>query len=553
LLLLVLLLSRLVPSYFLLTCVLFNPGETINIYGRADKTQGTLTAGSLELSISEMFSPSVHPITNGEYDINITIPNDAKAGEYNILATATEQDSHGAVLNEGITTSLIKVRQVLKSLEVALDTQSIVPGNDLTYKVLAYDQANSLIYSDIFATLYLPDETEQTQKLLRTDETTTQHFEKNAAPGNWKITATLDEFEESREFLVENLKEVSFTLNPDQTLTVTNIGNIPFSGPIEVSFGEISKVKEIKELPVGESKIFRLEAPDGNYDVTAGTGETKQELGTTFLTGNAISVEDVGRTLKENMMVLIWIIVILIIAIIGLVLYRKISKRGSLGKPPSESKEKSSEKEGSKPTENMPVSHVVDKGEKQESSIISVKIKNAGVLANNHEALKAIDSALWKAKESKAKIYAEGDHRVIVFAPALTKEKDNTIKSLQTSQTIERMFNEYNKRHDPKIEFGIGAHIGNLIVEKKEGKFKFISVNNTITGAKRLAQHANNEVLISESIHRPTIGKVKTQKLQNQNYWKLLKVTDRSQHAAYIRNFTEHQKHNAPTKKLSKS
>jgi len=228
-----------------------------------------------------------------------------------------------------------------------------------------------------------------------------------------------------------------------------------------------------------------------------------------------------------------------------LIIYRKVSRRGFVGKASSEPLENAKLSKDQSKAEQIPISHIVDKGEKQESSILSVKIKNSEELKNNTEALKAIDSALWKAKESGAKIYSEGDYRIIVLAPVLTKEKVNTIKALITTQTIERMLNAYNKRHDPKIQFGIGAHIGNLIVENKDKKFRFISVNNTISATKRISQHSDNDVLLSESMHRQTIGKVKTQKSPHQNYWKLLKVVDRSQHAAYINKFSEQQKRDA--------
>ena len=515
--------------------ILFNPGETISIYGRADKVKGALEGGTAEIHIYDMFSLSTYKIVNGEYSANITIPKDTPAGDYNIVVKVSERDAKGELLNEGTASSLIKVRQVLSSLEIALDSQSVTPGKELTYKVLARDQADNIILSDVPVLIFMPDGTEMAQKLLRTEETVKQMFEKNASPGRWTIKASLEELEVTKEILVEDLSELSYTLNPDQTLAITNIGNIPYSGQVEISIGATSKVKEITELPVGESHTFRLAAPDGEYPVIAGTGESRKELGTTFLTGNAISVDELGLSLKENMLILVWIIVILILVIIGLMIYRRVSKKGFIGKVPPQVQVKKELLRESKnlDVEKVPMSHIIDRGEKQEE------------LKNSREALQTIDSALWKAKESRAKIYSEGDHRIVVFAPVLTKEKDNAAKALTTAQTIERILIGYNKRHEPRIDFGIGVHVGNLIVETKDGRFKFISLSSTISSAKKLAQHSNNDVLVSEQMHRQTISMAKTQKLPDQNYWKLLKVTDRSQHTDYIQKFTEQQKRNA--------
>jgi len=283
-------LSREITVSLNINGILFNPGDSISIYGRAEKTQGTLNSGSVELEIPDMYSTTTYPIENGEYFINTSIPSDSRAGDYSVVIRIFERDSNGALLNEGSSTSQIKVKQLLKSLEIAPNSQTVTPGNNLTYKALAYDQARDLVIADIPITVSRPDETEFIQKLLRTDETSYLYFEKNAPAGTWIIKATLDGFETTKEIVVEERSELSYTLNEDQTLTLTNIGNVPYNGPVEVSIGGTSKVKDVNILAGGE-KTYRLEAPDGEYEIMAGSGEERTELGSTFLTGNAISVE----------------------------------------------------------------------------------------------------------------------------------------------------------------------------------------------------------------------------------------------------------------------
>src|SRR3989344_8647217 len=178
-------------------------------------------------------------------------------------------------------------------------------------------------------------------------------------------------------------------------------------------------------------------------------------------------------------------------------------------------------------------SSLIDKGEKQESSIISLKIKDSSSLQD--ESSKTIETALWKAKEAGARIYVNGEFRIIIFAPVLTKEKDNSLRAVRTAQTIERILTEYNRRSAKKIDFGVGVGVGDIIVELKEGKFKFMSINNTIASTKNIAQSSNSEVLISEKLHRYTAGKVKTEKRAD-NIWKVISLSDRSDQKDFLRN-----------------
>ena len=273
-------------------------------------------------------------------------------------------------------------------------------------------------------------------------------------------------------------------------------------------------------------------------------------MGSAALTGNAISVEDIGGVLGNNLGILIGMIVILILALVAIFLYRKVLKgqvlTGAHGTLMPDFLNKKSESTSSttiKTADKKPAAVVIDRGEKQESSIISIKIKNPEVVYSRGSfALKALDSALWKAKEQGAKIYSEGDFRLIIFAPILTKEQDNSLRAITTAQTIERILSQYNRRAAKKIDFGIGVNIGGLIVESREGIFKFMSVDNTISATKRISNYSKNEVILSEPIHRKTVGKVKVEKIENQNLWKVNKILDRSQYQPYLKNFKTKEK-----------
>jgi hypothetical protein len=539
--------------------IIFDPGQRVVMSGHAEKFQGPLKTGTAEIKIEGIGQTFFSTITDGKFSLNFTLPDNAPSGSHQLKAKVTEKSDFDIIINEGESLSVFKVRQVLKELDIVLDTPTVSPTGQISYTVLAYDQAKEIIETEAAMTISRADKSEYQKTVVRTNQAITIPIETDFQPGNWNIEAKVSNLKKVRSFHLEEYKKLEFNLEND-TLTLKNIGNVQYSGPVEISIGGVSEVKDISKLPIGESKKFRLIAPDGNYDIEIADGTNREKIGTTALTGKAISVEDIGGALGSNLTILIGIIVILVLALLAILLYRKVLKGQVLtGVPRSltsfmhKGKNVAASSPNKGVTKAVPAaSALIDKGEKEESVIVSVKIKNPEILKGKNTApLKALDSALWKAKEQGAKIYAEGDFRIIIFAPILTKEKDNSLKAIRSAQTIERMLSEHNKRSQQKISFGISANTGSLIVESKDGKFRFMSVDNTIAATKRISQHSNSEVIISETLHRKTVGKIKVDKMKNENLWIVNKVIDRSAHKDYIKNFQSNTKKEFPKGKAT--
>ncbi len=262
-------------------------------------------------------------------------------------------------------------------------------------------------------------------------------------------------------------------------------------------------------------------------------------LGTTFLTGRAISVQDAGGIFAGKSVILLGLIIILIVAAIIVFLYRKFSSRQfSLGTKKTGFKELAQTSESAENRQDA----MIDKGEKQEATIVALNLKNLGEL-QNAESTNAIDSALWKAKESGAKIYSDGEYRIIILAPVLSREKEIPLAAVELARAVEKSLTAHNKRHHTKINFGIAVNEGTLIVEFKNGKFRFMSMNNLISATKRMSSLSEGDVLMSESLHRKLVGKIKTQKVPNKNLWKIDQVADRSNPPEYLKTFSHKQAH----------
>ncbi|MBU0761052.1 MAG: hypothetical protein KJ600_02410 [Nanoarchaeota archaeon] len=519
--------------------ILFDPGDQVNVNGNAQKANSELLEGFVEIKILGIDFSFTGKTKEGQFNLSFTIPDDASAGSYEIITRAYEKDALEEIINEGTTKGIIRINQIIKEIGIALNTQSVSPTEEFSYSILLYDQARETAEKEVSVVIYKPDGSVFEKKVARGGETNYINLENNSPPGYWKIQSKINELETTKEFFVEEFKEISFSLE-NKTLTIVNVGNTPYTGPVEIAIGETKEIKELEELGVGESKKFELLAPDGEYSIEVLGGAKRENLGTTFLTGRAISVRDItGGFFGTSFKILIGLIIILIIAVVVVYFYKKISrgkfhsgkilpgKKTDIAQTSTSSIKKS---EGQAP-------HLIDKGEKQEASIISLKIKNMQEISSkDSHAVKSIDSALWRAKESGAKIYSDGEYRIMIFTQATTKEKDNTLKAIRIAQSIERVLKSHN-RAGQKVEFGIGVNTGTMIVESKNGKFKFMSLDNTIAATKRISEISNSEILISEAIHRKTVGKIKTTKTQDKNLWKIEKITDRGDHSDYVRKF----------------
>jgi|GEM_PF-1079605 len=515
--------------------VLFDPGETIKFTGSAIKTNGDALEGFVEITISGMNISMSNPVDDGRFEANFTIANDVPGGSYQLTVRAYEKDSSGSVTNEGSSSILIRVKSIVKSVDIALSEESISPGEELVYTALLYDQAGSELEDEEVALIITkPDNSEFVKQLVKTGDANSLITESNYAPGYWKVETEIGDLGAAKQFYVEELRNISTELEGD-ILVVTNTGNVPYDKFIEVTIGDVTELKEVN-LKVGEVERVRLFAPDGEYDIGVKYGEGFNDLGTAFLTGSAVSVG--GMEIKTGYIVTGLIILIIIAAAIVVYVVRK-RRRDSMVSPGPISVDKKD-----KAMESAKTSSSIESGKKEETSVISLHIKNLEDLKKlKSKALDKLNEVLLKAKNKKAKIYVDGNYRVIIFSPLMTQQKEgNEIRTIKIAKDIETTLNEFNRKSPEKIEYGLGVNVGEMIVEKKEGKLRFVSLGKTLTASKKMSEASDKRVLISDDLHRRVIGNIKSEKSGKNNYWTVKKITNREKYADFVRGFVNRQK-----------
>ena len=567
--------SRAVDVTFHADSVL-DPGKDVIISGTATKRTGFPLEGIVEASIEDLNITASGLTTGGTYALTLTIPSKARAGLYNLVVRAFDKDSLNALSNLGSATQPVRVKQIITGIDLALDKTEVSPNQNLTYTILLYDQTGELAKQECDVSLLAPDGSIAERNLLITNGPYTFYANNSALPGQWNIVARYGGFEAKKAFTLSSLENLTFSLINNE-LVVYNTGNVPINRTVKINIGNISESKAVV-LGVGKSQKFSLSAPDGVYQVAATFGDAAYPLGSTYLTGNAVDVSNGNSGSKFSF----WIWVVLLLILFAIVLYFYIrstrDKKSYYGKSPSVGKSSlgsvkfvrsnlinkkqhdghyqdytSSASTPRLPARPLPViapretnlhpGIPLTGGNKQQVALVCLKIANYAELADSGSNAPALlDRLSSHARTLKAKIQQEGSSYLFIFAPLFTKEKDNSLRAIKFAKNCERVLTDYNKKNALRIEYGLGANIGEMLLEKQDGRdLKFIALNNTSVAAKRAAERSKGELIITHALHHVSIKQVRGEPLAGENFWRVSSLADRSEHEDFIARFMQRQ------------
>jgi hypothetical protein len=588
---------------FVSDSALVEPGKAVGITGQAVKSNGKDLNGFVDILLQGTDVIAHEIVKDGKFGSKFLIPSNTAAGNYILTANAYEKPNN-EITNTGNASSIVKVKSVVSGADIALSAQDLIPGEILTYSVVLYDQTNQPIQSqEMSVELYGNEKNLIFKKLIKSGESSTLAITSNFTPGNWVLDAKGAGLETTRSFGVNELQNASYEV-VNGTLFITNTGNVPYNKPIQVSIGGESDVKDIS-LDVGEIREFRLLAPDGEYPIEIVQGDNTYTLGTSFLTGNAIAVQDVqGLFTSSKYSAGIWLAIIIILIFIAMKYYKKIreingpkifnspSEKYGLPRERQKTNDKSNgvnsgdpvplvknvldmprnrermerrefnrkveRKEFERPRynqerrenevirmekeqerEEMPVQRKisaynppamvmrktgpgVEHGLREEAALVAVKIRNMPEIqdsdSNAKESVIKVDRIF---DESGAKIIRDRNSILAIFSTHRFAEQAYA-KAIELAKTVESVLLDHNRRYVHKVAFGVSLHSGELITEHIGNDFKYTSVGNAIPLTKGLAERAQSEVAVSEAAVTKVRSFVKLQRVQNDNYWKVL-------------------------------
>lgn len=521
----------------------YSPGETIIIEGDAIKENGQPAEGFIEITSSinaipvsetpvdeetnatiESPAPTsqainiLETVNNGYFQVKLQLPQNTKAGQYQIKLKVYEKDFEGFETNTGLSSLSAAVIQVPTSLEVVLEKEDIIPGESLKVKTILHDQTGEKMPSA--STITIKDNKGEIREKV-VDYPTDEFFEYpilyNEPPKEWKITATSNDFTSELSFKIQEKQDIRVEIL-NKTLVITNIGNVAYNKTISVKIGSVTKPLEVN-LGVDETQKYKMSAPAGEYEIEVITDGDSKITGLATLTGSSI---DIKESSSEGFSLirypLVWIFMILILGFIAFMVVRKGYKRSfighlNIGKNKKETfKEIHHASKGSLIEKNTAEVSLSLKGDKQPAKITCLKVHNSKDLRK--ESKEIIKKITDRADKEKAVYYEDGDYIFFIFSPATTKTFKNDMPAIKLGQEAKKILDENNKLAKEKIIYGISLNQGQIIAkkEKNEPVLKFMSLGNLMGLSKKIASVSNGEINLTPEFNSQLMSGVKTEK-----------------------------------------
>ena len=538
----------------------FEPGQSILIYGSAVKENGKDASGFIDMELTtENSSENIlqtGTISNGFYSINITLPENLRAGNYLIKLNAYEIDFTGKQTNKGFSNYNIAIKQVPRSLEIAFETIQVEPGTNAKIKAILHDQTGDKIASTSIITIKKGTGTNaiiQKQSEKNTDEYLEYAILYNEPASNWTVFAISNQLTAEATFVVIEKEDIDVKII-NETVIISNRGNVPYNKSIVIVIGENQTIDLNVSLGVDKIQEYTLRAPDGVYEVEIidKDGKTKARE-TVMLTGRAIDIKENTGGIGKVIGIIVWIFVILVVGLAIFFFFKKGYKRIFIGRMRFKKKAKKLQVNTAWENRSVPLSRnskletknkanlsLSIKGNKQEVSLVAISVKNLReIQSRKGNAEETLQKVVNFAEDKKAFIYENQESLFFILTPAKTRTFKNESIALEIAQKSKEMLLEHNRLFKQKISFGISLNCGMIIEKIENGVLEFMSIENLITNAKRIASIAKEDMLISEKMRNKLPG-VRTEKEDNEKIAaykiKEIKYHDEA-HSRFIKSF----------------
>ncbi len=529
----------------------FSPGDKITLSGTAIKRNGKELTGIIEANfstngISNMIYSNL--VENGNFIIEIILPQNIKAGDHTLNLFAYEKNSDLKIINNGSLKTTINVKQIASNIEIILDDPKLDPGETLKGRIILHDQTGE----NMIEKAYIAIKDSKGQVIEKIEKLTDEYFEHDVnlteAPSTWRINVYAGGLDGTSAFIINEKKAIKTEIL-NNTLTITNIGNVNYEEIVEINIGE--EIKQIDlSLKIGESKKFTLTAPRGNYLIQIG-----EESKTVSLTGKSVDVKKFSEktfALKPA----IWIFIIIILGLIAYMIFRKGYKRTFFGrKHPSKGKhqkvkdtfirrsKKVKEIKGHLINPLTPVEFSLSiHGNKQTSNIINLHLKNYSEISSGQggvvETLKKITELI---EESKGLVYQSRENLFLIFSPEKTRTFKIQELTISLAKEIVKILENHNKLFKQKIEYGLAIDEGELIIKSEKNSVKFTAITALMTNLKRMSIVSNKQIFLSEKLRNTLASKIKVDKVENDKIkaYNLKEIVSKPDHSKFITGFME--------------
>lgn len=525
----------------------FEPEQDIIVEGYAVKQNGENVQGFVEIKLlagGEQEIELLDTVKNGYFFVNFSLPKETPAAEYLLNLRVYEKSLDGVnITNHGVSGYSIFITQVPTSLELVFETQDVSPGTPLKVKAVLHDQTGEII--DSTAIISIKDENNKILEQIEnpTSEDLEYEIKSDEPSEEWTVYAVSNQLTAEANFKIIEKASVSTQLL-NKTLIITNNGNILYNKTVTIKIGD-EAVEVPVNLKVGQSQKYILTAPDGEYQVEVITEEGSKITGNTILTGSAVDVRKAGGVFSLIRYPLVWVFMAAVLGFVIFTIARKGYKRGFIGKihigkkKLKKSKQSDFRKRKSLiKTNNKAEISLSIKGEKQDASLICLKIKNLSELQDKKSNIKeTLQEIADKAENQKAVIYENQNNFYLIFAPSKTKTFENQSTALKLAEKIKNKIDENNKTAKDPIEFGIALNHGSIIAKQSDEAFDFMAMGTLISEARKISTISKGQILLGEKIKEKLGREITTEKhggRENEKYYSIKQIKPKQDHSKFI-------------------
>lgn len=537
----------------------FNPGQQISVTGAAVKANGQPVNGVASVGVSfgniSVYPPQNTSVINGNFSSVFSLSGNSPAGQYFVKVNAYEITNGIVSQNTGFSNFIILVNQVPTTLNIiSPNNQSVFPGRIFSVETILYDQSGREITAPVSYTVRDSSGNLIEQEQKNTNEILNIPVSYNDAPGSWTVSASSDNLTAQMNFSVLANPEISVALL-NNTILVTNTGNVPYNNPLVVNLGNRSVTFNVS-VGVGGSQKYVLTAPSGYYPVEISSQGNSLFTGGLTLAGNAVNVQQASQGVISFVQYpWVWFAVIIILVFVIFFLFRRARKkrfmkkvsfnrhmpRSEIGMMVVDERDRGLYKNRMIESRNIADLSLSIYGNKQNASIVCVDIKNFEEIKSKKGGVDSTMNRLKSiAEDFKATVYENRGFFFFIFAPLKTGTMKNEMAAVQAADQIKRVLQDHNRLLKQKIHFGISAHYGQ-IVAKENGRngLTFMSLGNFVPAAKRLASIANDEILLSREIRELLMSDVRAEKRSSGNldFYAVQGIKDRQKSDKFTKEF----------------
>ena len=234
----------------------YMPGDDAKVSGEATILDRPVDDANVKLKLDENTAET--DVSKGKFSKSIQVPYTITSGTH--VVDVSIEDEFG---NRGNVQVSIIVDPAPTKLDFAKEKESYLPGEVIKIVPVLLDQAGNVIDTEIGVIISNPKGKETFTDTIKSNSEYEFHLADSALPGAWNIHLFAMEKEHDGTIMIGEKTVIDYVIL-NQTLYITNSGNVRFSSPVKVEYKSLDKIFTfVKEFTIGTNETAAVDLAKG--------------------------------------------------------------------------------------------------------------------------------------------------------------------------------------------------------------------------------------------------------------------------------------------------